>query len=538
MLTVFSDAGFTLTSARFDLGTVVLTLGTGVDRRVDGACRRPGVPGRGTLAGAAAPPGARWPSSVPGRTAPASAPRCCARSSTAGSPVSVVAVHPRAPASSRACRPTRRSCDVPDAIDLVVICVPAAAGRSTCSGRRRRRGPGRGHRVVRLRRAGRRGRPDPARHRRARPRPRHPGGRTRTAWGCCCNDPDVRLNATFHDAVPPAGGLAVASQSGGVGIVLMDLARELGLGVHTFVSLGNKADVSSNDLLAAWYDDPDVTAAALYLESFGNAAKFARFARRFAERKPLLAVVGGRSAGGSRAGASHTAAAATPGRRGRRPVRPGRRDRVPRRRGPGPHRDAARRAAAARAAAGSRSSPTPAAWACSRPTRPPTQGLDVPEFSPGAPAAAGGARARHHRHHQPGRRRRRGLARPARPPCSTPCSARARWTRCSWSRSPPGSPTAARRWPSWPGCGPTIPTLPVLGRPARRAAGSAARRAPDHLYRTTASALRALGRAVRYAEWLAEQSAPTAAPRPTRTLVAAARHGPASCSADVPTARG
>ena len=82
----------------------------------------------------------------------------------------------------------------------------------------------------------------------------------------------------------------------------MDLARELDLGVHTFVSLGNKADVSSNDLLAAWYDDPDVTAAALYLESFGNAAKFARFARRFAERKPLLAVVGGRSAGGSRAG--------------------------------------------------------------------------------------------------------------------------------------------------------------------------------------------------------------------------------------------
>ena len=130
--------------------------------------------------------------------------------------------------------------------------------------------------------------------------------------GLLCNHPDIRLNATFHDTAPPYGGLAVASQSGGVGIVLMDLARELGLGVHTFVSLGNKADVSSNDLLAAWYDDPEVTAAALYLESFGNSAKFARFARRFARRKPLLAVVGGRSAGGSRAGASHTAAAASP----------------------------------------------------------------------------------------------------------------------------------------------------------------------------------------------------------------------------------
>ncbi|HEY0951016.1 GNAT family N-acetyltransferase, partial [Nocardioides sp.] len=124
--------------------------------------------------------------------------------------------------------------------------------------------------------------------------------------------PDIRLNASFSGSVPPAGGLAVASQSGGVGIVLADTARELGLGVASFISLGNKVDVSSNDLLAAWRDDPRVTAAALYLESFGNAPKFARFARRFAEHKPLLAVVGGRSSGGRRAGASHTAAAASP----------------------------------------------------------------------------------------------------------------------------------------------------------------------------------------------------------------------------------
>ena len=130
--------------------------------------------------------------------------------------------------------------------------------------------------------------------------------------GLMSNLPDISLDATFSGAVPPPGGLAVASQSGGVGIVLGDLARQLGLGVGSFVSLGNKADVSSNDLLAAWRDDPRVTAAALYLESFGNAPKFARFARRFAERKPLLAVVGGRSAGGRRAGASHTAAAASP----------------------------------------------------------------------------------------------------------------------------------------------------------------------------------------------------------------------------------
>ncbi len=130
--------------------------------------------------------------------------------------------------------------------------------------------------------------------------------------GVMSNDPGISLNATFSLSDPPPGGLAVASQSGGVGIALLDVARELGLGVHSFISLGNKADVSGNDLLAAWIDDPQVTAAALYLESFGNATKFARLARRFAERKPLLAVVGGRSAGGQRAGASHTAAAASP----------------------------------------------------------------------------------------------------------------------------------------------------------------------------------------------------------------------------------
>lgn len=130
--------------------------------------------------------------------------------------------------------------------------------------------------------------------------------------GVITNTPELHLNATFSRCVPPEGGLAVATQSGGVGIVLADLARELGLGIGSLISLGNKVDVSGNDLLAAWTDDPRVAAGALYLESFGNARKFARFARRFAERKPLMAVVGGRSDGGRRAGASHTAATATP----------------------------------------------------------------------------------------------------------------------------------------------------------------------------------------------------------------------------------
>jgi acyl-CoA synthetase (NDP forming)/GNAT superfamily N-acetyltransferase len=131
--------------------------------------------------------------------------------------------------------------------------------------------------------------------------------------GVMANSSEIRLNATFTRDRPSTGGLAIASQSGGVGIALLDLVREAGLGVGSFVSLGNKADVSGNDLLAAWMDDERVKAAVLYLESFGNPQKFARLARRFAERKPLIAVVGGRSIGGQRAGASHTAASAAPG---------------------------------------------------------------------------------------------------------------------------------------------------------------------------------------------------------------------------------
>lgn len=115
--------------------------------------------------------------------------------------------------------------------------------------------------------------------------------------GVLTTRPDIGLNAAFGRIVPPAGGLAVATQSGGVGIVLGDLARLFSLGIASLISLGDKIDVSGNDLLAAWTEDPNVSAAALYLESFGNAPKFARIARRFAERKPLLAVVGGQSVG-------------------------------------------------------------------------------------------------------------------------------------------------------------------------------------------------------------------------------------------------
>ncbi|WP_244295143.1 GNAT family N-acetyltransferase [Micromonospora orduensis] len=130
--------------------------------------------------------------------------------------------------------------------------------------------------------------------------------------GIVNTDPAVRLNASFTPAAPFRGGLAVASQSGAVGIALLDLTARAGCGVSTFVSLGNKADVSGNDLLAYWFDDPATTAVALYLESFGNPRKFARTVRALARRKPVLAVKSGRSTAGARAGASHTAAAAAP----------------------------------------------------------------------------------------------------------------------------------------------------------------------------------------------------------------------------------
>jgi acyl-CoA synthetase (NDP forming)/GNAT superfamily N-acetyltransferase len=130
--------------------------------------------------------------------------------------------------------------------------------------------------------------------------------------GVLNTDPAVRLHATFAEVTPPAGGLAVASQSGAVAITILDHAARTGTGLSTFVSLGNKADVSGNDLLSYWYDDPGTRAVALYLESVGNPRRFARIARALARRKPVLAVKSGRTVSGSRAGASHTAAAAAP----------------------------------------------------------------------------------------------------------------------------------------------------------------------------------------------------------------------------------
>ncbi|HEX9823360.1 MAG TPA: GNAT family N-acetyltransferase, partial [Actinomycetota bacterium] len=119
---------------------------------------------------------------------------------------------------------------------------------------------------------------------------------------------DVRLNATFAPSFPPAGRVGFLSQSGALGLAVIDMAGSLGLGLSSFVSVGNKADVSGNDLIQYWEADPDTDLILLYLESFGNPRNFARIARRIARTKPIVAVKSGRSAAGARATSSHTGA--------------------------------------------------------------------------------------------------------------------------------------------------------------------------------------------------------------------------------------
>ncbi|WP_055557994.1 bifunctional GNAT family N-acetyltransferase/acetate--CoA ligase family protein [Streptomyces sp. NBRC 110028] len=123
---------------------------------------------------------------------------------------------------------------------------------------------------------------------------------------------EVRLNATFAAHPPLPGCVGVAVQSGGVGIALLERYGRLGVGVSSFVSLGDKYDVSGNDMLQWWESDPATRLAVLHLESFGNPRAFSRTARRVARTMPVLTVDAGRSEAGRRAAASHTAAAATP----------------------------------------------------------------------------------------------------------------------------------------------------------------------------------------------------------------------------------
>jgi acyl-CoA synthetase (NDP forming)/GNAT superfamily N-acetyltransferase len=121
-----------------------------------------------------------------------------------------------------------------------------------------------------------------------------------------------RLNATFAVDMPLGGAAGIVVQSGGVGIALLEHLGRLGIGISSFASVGDKYDVSSNDMLTWWEQDGQTKLAILYVESFGNPRGFARTARHVGRTLPVLTVIGGRSAAGQRAAASHTAAAATP----------------------------------------------------------------------------------------------------------------------------------------------------------------------------------------------------------------------------------
>ncbi|MGW1555612.1 bifunctional acetate--CoA ligase family protein/GNAT family N-acetyltransferase [Streptomyces sp. NPDC002144] len=129
--------------------------------------------------------------------------------------------------------------------------------------------------------------------------------------GLSNTDPDLRLDATFAANHPSPGTAGVAVQSGGVGIALLDGLSRLGIGVSSFASLGDKYDVSGNDMLQWWESDGRTELALLHLESFGNPRAFSRTARRVSRRMPVLTVDAGRTDAGRRAAASHTAAAAT-----------------------------------------------------------------------------------------------------------------------------------------------------------------------------------------------------------------------------------
>ncbi len=129
-------------------------------------------------------------------------------------------------------------------------------------------------------------------------------------FGILNTDPNVQLNATFTTLFPPQGRAAMSSQSGAIGIATLAGARRFHLGISSFVSVGNKADVSTNDLLQYWEEDPATNVILVYVESLGNPRRFARIARRVSRCKPIVAVKAGRTKSGRRAASSHTAALA------------------------------------------------------------------------------------------------------------------------------------------------------------------------------------------------------------------------------------
>jgi acetate---CoA ligase (ADP-forming) len=128
--------------------------------------------------------------------------------------------------------------------------------------------------------------------------------------GVMSTRPELSMNATFAPSMPPVGPVSLMSQSGAMGVTILDYAAEYGIGINDFVSVGNKPDVSGNDLIQYWAEDDRTSVILMYLENFGNPRRFTPLARRITKKKPIIVVKAGRTSAGARAASSHTGALA------------------------------------------------------------------------------------------------------------------------------------------------------------------------------------------------------------------------------------
>ncbi|MFW5952187.1 MAG: acetate--CoA ligase family protein [Gemmatimonadota bacterium] len=128
--------------------------------------------------------------------------------------------------------------------------------------------------------------------------------------GVLSTRPELSMNATFAPTMPPSGPVSLMSQSGAMGVTILDYAAEYGIGIADFVSVGNKPDVSGNDLVQFWAEDDQTSVILMYLENFGNPKRFTKLAREITKRKPIIVVKAGRTGVGAKAASSHTGALA------------------------------------------------------------------------------------------------------------------------------------------------------------------------------------------------------------------------------------
>jgi acetyl coenzyme A synthetase (ADP forming)-like protein len=218
-------------------------------------------------------------------------------------------VYPVNPASDvvQSVRAYRRIAEIPDRVDVAVVAVPAAGvievarecGESGVSG------------LIVLSAGFAETGPEGAERQRQLVEACRAAGMRLVGPNCLgvsVNAPGSPLNATFAPGAPPPGNVGFVTQSGALGLALIELARDRGIGVSSFASIGNRADLTGNDLLEYWEDDPATDVALLYIESFSDPGRFSRVAQRVGRSKPVVVVKSGRTVAGERAAGSHTGA--------------------------------------------------------------------------------------------------------------------------------------------------------------------------------------------------------------------------------------